>query len=115
MRLFQFRVFRVIRVPGIKTRITHNNFGYRNLLPDLVFGFFEFGFSGSSLGFSSTGFGFRVICPAIAGRSCASFGQTNTEEVLTHSLHWSLGKFGEKSDLVITKLSLPRHLGGLSC
>ena len=32
----------------------------------------------------------------IAGRSCASFGQTNTEKVLTHSSHWSLGKFGKR-------------------
>ena len=58
VRPFQFRVFRVIRVSGIKTRITHNNFGYRNLLPDLVFGFFEFGFFGFGFGFF--GYGFRV-------------------------------------------------------
>ena len=42
--------FRVFRVPGFNTRITRNNFGYRDLLPEVVIGFFGLGL----------GFGFRV-------------------------------------------------------
>ena len=52
------RVFRVVRIPWVKTRITHNNFGYRELKPELAFGFFGFGFFGFGLGFF--GFGIRV-------------------------------------------------------
>jgi len=52
------RVFRVVRVPWVETRITHNNFGYRELKPELVFGFFGLGFFGFGLGFF--GFGVRV-------------------------------------------------------
>jgi len=33
----------VVRVPWVETRITHNNFGYRGLKPELVLGFFGFG------------------------------------------------------------------------
>jgi len=54
------RVFRVIRVPCFETRITHNNFGYSKLEPELMFGFFGLGFFGFGLGF--LGFGFRVSC-----------------------------------------------------
>ena len=50
--------FRVFRVPGFNTRITRNNFGYRDLLPEVVIGFFGLGFFGFGLEFF--GFGFRV-------------------------------------------------------
>ena len=46
--------FWVFRVPEFNTRITRINFGYRGLLSEILIGFFEFGY------------GFRVMCPAIA-------------------------------------------------
>ena len=43
---------------GFQTRFTRNNFGYRDLLLEIVIGFFEFGFFGFGLGFF--GFGLRA-------------------------------------------------------
>ena len=55
-------VVRVFRVPWLETQITRNNFEYRGLKPEIVFGFF-------GLGFFGFGFGFRVICPALGAAS----------------------------------------------
>ena len=38
-----FRVNWVIRVPGVCTRITRNNFGFLEVLPEIGFGYFGFG------------------------------------------------------------------------
>jgi len=38
-----FRVVRVIRVPGIYTRITRNKFGFLEVLPEIRIGYFGFG------------------------------------------------------------------------
>ena len=47
------RVFRVVRVPWPDTRITCSNFGYRELEPELSFGFSRLGFFRFGLGFFS--------------------------------------------------------------
>ena len=57
------RIFRVFRIPWLQTQITCNNFGYRSLKSELVFGFFGLRFFGFGLGFFR--FGLRVICPPI--------------------------------------------------
>ena len=61
------RVFRVVRVPWVETRITHNNFGYRELKPELVFGFFGLGFFGFGLGFFGLGFRVSGFLPSHTG------------------------------------------------
>ena len=49
-------IFRVIRVPGVYTRITRNKFGFLEVLPEIEFGYFRLG----EFGFGYFGFRYRV-------------------------------------------------------
>ena len=52
-------VIRVVRVLGIQTQNSLIKFGFPELIPEQVLGFFEFRYFGSV-----SGFGYRVLCPA---------------------------------------------------